>query len=121
MDDSKSGKAQSTEANAQIFPFEHIGARSTADVCVMAAKLAYENEAVVKRIVEQTWKMHFVGFWNCWNGECRSHNLFSCRSLELCSIVTDTYPTWNNKDQYYTLATRPRSAVFWVFSDSLAN
>jgi len=77
VDDSKSGKAHSTETNAQSFPFEHIGARSTADVCVMAAKLAYENEAVVKRIVEQTWKMHFVGFWNCWNGEWQVSSLGS--------------------------------------------
>lgn len=70
VDTSQEGKAHSTEANTEIFPNEHIGARSTANVCVMAAKLAYENQAVVKKVVTQNWKMHFVGFWNCWNGEC---------------------------------------------------
>lgn len=70
VDTSKEGKAHSAEANAQIFPDETIGSRSTANVCVMAAKLAYENKAVVKKVVTQNWNMHFVGFYNCWNGEC---------------------------------------------------
>jgi hypothetical protein len=67
VDTSKEGKAHSTEATAEIFPNETIGARSTANVCIMAAKLAYENEAVLKKVVTQNWNMHFVGFWNCWN------------------------------------------------------
>ncbi|KAL6495980.1 Triacylglycerol lipase obl1 [Orobanche gracilis] len=37
------------------------------DVCMMASKLAYENEKVVKNVVNIHWKMHFVAFYNCWN------------------------------------------------------
>jgi len=70
IDTSKEAKAHSTEATTDIFPNETIGARSTANVCIMAAKIAYENPAVVKKVVTQNWNMHFVGFWNCWNGEC---------------------------------------------------
>ncbi|KAK7834158.1 lipase [Quercus suber] len=33
-----------------------MGNRSLMDLCIMASKLAYENS-----------KMHFVGFYNCWN------------------------------------------------------
>lgn len=64
---SQAAKAQSTRADALVFPDEDVGARATADVCVMAAKLAYENKAVVKRVVEQKWGMKFVQFYNSWN------------------------------------------------------
>ncbi|KAM7471927.1 hypothetical protein LguiA_010110 [Lonicera macranthoides] len=33
----------------------------------MASKLAYENANVVRNVVNQHWKMHFVDFYNCWN------------------------------------------------------
>ncbi|XP_073394082.1 triacylglycerol lipase OBL1 isoform X1 [Physcomitrium patens] len=33
----------------------------------MAAKLAYENPAVVKRVVKDIWKLNFVKFSECWN------------------------------------------------------
>jgi hypothetical protein len=53
LDTSPEGKAKSKQA---------------ADVCVMAAKLAYENPVFVERVVTKEWKMHFVKFFNCWNG-----------------------------------------------------
>ncbi|KAI3409602.1 Lipase_3 domain-containing protein [Psidium guajava] len=44
-----------------------LGHRALMDLCIMASKLAYENEKVVRNVVVQHWKMHFVGFYNCWN------------------------------------------------------
>ncbi|KAM1113422.1 hypothetical protein ACFX2B_045543 [Malus domestica] len=41
--------------------------RGLMDLCMMAAKLAYENDQVVRYIVVDHWKMHFVDFYNCWN------------------------------------------------------
>ncbi|ERM99424.1 uncharacterized protein LOC18427459 [Amborella trichopoda] len=41
--------------------------KAMADLCMMAAKLAYENQYVVRNIVTHHWKMHFVDFYNCWN------------------------------------------------------
>ncbi|XP_043694458.1 triacylglycerol lipase OBL1-like [Telopea speciosissima] len=41
------------------------------DLCMMASKVSYENEAYVKYIVTNYWKMHFVGFYNCWNGSLK--------------------------------------------------
>ncbi|XP_021819949.1 uncharacterized protein LOC110761708 [Prunus avium] len=41
--------------------------RALMDLCMMAAKLAYENAQVVRYIVVDHWKMHFVKFYNCWN------------------------------------------------------
>ncbi|XP_038902329.1 triacylglycerol lipase OBL1 isoform X3 [Benincasa hispida] len=43
--------------------------RNLVDLCVMASKLSYENEKVIQNIVLHHWKMHFVGFYNCWNDD----------------------------------------------------
>ncbi|KAI4329009.1 hypothetical protein L6164_021316 [Bauhinia variegata] len=45
----------------------NMGNRALMDLCVMASKLAYENAQVIKSIVNNHWKMHFVDFYNCWN------------------------------------------------------
>uniref|UniRef100_A0A7N0T2X1 Fungal lipase-type domain-containing protein n=1 Tax=Kalanchoe fedtschenkoi TaxID=63787 RepID=A0A7N0T2X1_KALFE len=44
-----------------------LGNRALMDLCIMAAKLAYENANVVRNVVNLHWKMHFVDFYNCWN------------------------------------------------------
>jgi len=37
------------------------------DLAMMASKVAYENAAYIKEAVTDHWKMHFVGFYSCWN------------------------------------------------------
>uniref|UniRef100_A0ACD5VNP3 Uncharacterized protein n=1 Tax=Avena sativa TaxID=4498 RepID=A0ACD5VNP3_AVESA len=37
------------------------------EVTVMASKLAYENPAYIKNVVNNVWKFNFVGFFNGWN------------------------------------------------------
>ncbi|KAG6552633.1 hypothetical protein Mapa_005833 [Marchantia paleacea] len=66
-DKSSYGVAHSDDVNALNFAGTDYGSRSTADVLVMASKLAYENAACVKKVVTQSWKMHFVEFYDCWN------------------------------------------------------
>ncbi|XVF87008.1 hypothetical protein PTKIN_Ptkin18bG0086000 [Pterospermum kingtungense] len=45
-----------------------MGDRATMDLCMMASKIAYENAEVVRNVVVHHWKMHFVDFYNCWDG-----------------------------------------------------
>ncbi|XP_022152616.1 uncharacterized protein LOC111020295 isoform X2 [Momordica charantia] len=44
-----------------------MGNRALVDLCIMASKISYENEKVIQNIVLRHWKMHFVGFYSCWN------------------------------------------------------
>ncbi|XP_039125154.1 triacylglycerol lipase OBL1-like isoform X1 [Dioscorea cayenensis subsp. rotundata] len=37
------------------------------DLFAMAAKLAYENEAYIREVVTESWKMNFVAYFDCWN------------------------------------------------------
>ena len=62
VDESQQGHDQGQEATSTVFPGTDAGARSTGDVCMMASKLAYENEAVVKEVVTDVWKviMHLL-------------------------------------------------------------
>uniref|UniRef100_A0A452Y208 Uncharacterized protein n=1 Tax=Aegilops tauschii subsp. strangulata TaxID=200361 RepID=A0A452Y208_AEGTS len=39
------------------------------EITVMAAKIAYENAAFVKNVVNNVWKFNFVGFYNGWNSK----------------------------------------------------
>ncbi|KAL2620314.1 hypothetical protein R1flu_000519 [Riccia fluitans] len=57
----------SSNVNAVLFPGADCGSKFLADVLVMASKLAYENAKYVEKVVTRIWKMHFVGFYNCWN------------------------------------------------------
>ncbi|XP_021761850.1 uncharacterized protein LOC110726688 isoform X1 [Chenopodium quinoa] len=53
----------SSSSNSKI----EIENKSLMDLCVMASKLAYENASVVKEVVVNHWKMHFVEFYDGWN------------------------------------------------------
>lgn len=41
--------------------------RYHAALCVMASKLAYENEAFIRDVVTRRWRMDFVKYYDCWN------------------------------------------------------
>ncbi|GLJ29402.1 hypothetical protein SUGI_0579690 [Cryptomeria japonica] len=43
------------------------GDRVFADISAMASTLAYENKLVIKKRVNQHWKMHFVEFFDFWD------------------------------------------------------
>ncbi|KAL3681653.1 hypothetical protein R1sor_024609 [Riccia sorocarpa] len=64
---SSSSVKSNEEANATVFSGTDFGSKYTADVLVMASKLAYENAKFVEKVVTKSWKMNFVGFYNCWN------------------------------------------------------
>ncbi|NP_001310639.1 uncharacterized LOC8263958 [Ricinus communis] len=57
-----------------------LGNRYLMDLCIMAAKLVYENEKVAQNVVDRHWKMHFVAFYNCWNEYQKQNNtqVFIC-------------------------------------------
>ncbi|KAG6782335.1 hypothetical protein POTOM_011733 [Populus tomentosa] len=95
--------------SAEKIATEEIGNRALMDLCIMASKLAYENAKVVQSI------MHFVDFYNCWNG--KQHILNGVmEDLELCQLFS-----WFKKIMflYLVLSKNPlRSSdqVFGAFS-----
>lgn len=48
----------SDTATSKTFPGNDAGARKTADVMIMASKLAYENKLIVENVVTNTWLVH---------------------------------------------------------------
>ena len=62
VDKSAAGQAQSESATTTIFPGNDAGARCTGDVLVMASKLAYENQAVIKEVVTKDWNVSTIIF-----------------------------------------------------------
>ncbi|TMW92437.1 hypothetical protein EJD97_013030 [Solanum chilense] len=60
---------ESCRVNSSVEKNEQLGMRhrDLMDLCMMSSKLVYENENVVRDVVNHQWKMHFVDFYNCWN------------------------------------------------------
>ncbi|RZR85628.1 hypothetical protein BHM03_00012646 [Ensete ventricosum] len=54
---------RSEEESEEVAACSQVGRRAVMDLCMMASKLAYEND---KAVADQ---MHFVEFYNCWNGK----------------------------------------------------
>ncbi|XAR49818.1 Triacylglycerol lipase [Bertholletia excelsa] len=67
-----------------------LGDRDLMDLCMMASKLAYENEKVVENIVDHHWQMHFVDFYSCWNDyqkEKSTQVFIVCDKVEDANLV----------------------------------
>eukprot|EP01018_Ginkgo_biloba_P001338 Gb_02777 [translate_table: standard] len=82
------------------------GSRFCADLCIMASKLVYENENVVKNTVTNNWKMHFVDFFNFWNENLQK---YSTQAFIFCDKEVDA--------QLVVLAfrgTEPFNAYDWI-------
>eukprot|EP01018_Ginkgo_biloba_P040529 Gb_06717 [translate_table: standard] len=82
------------------------GSRFCADLCIMASKLIYENENVVKNTVTNNWKMHFVDFFNFWNEKLQK---YSTQAFIFCDKEVDA--------QLVVLAfrgTEPFNAYDWI-------
>ncbi|XP_002971442.2 uncharacterized protein LOC9640177 [Selaginella moellendorffii] len=65
--------------------------KAVADVCAMASKVAYENPKFIEFVVNQNWKMHLLGTYNCWN-EFQKNNstqafIFADRETDAGAIV----------------------------------
>lgn len=56
-------------------PQEAVSSRLAADICIMAAKLSYENPVIVKLKVKHNWRMHLVKLYKCSNGKASQANL----------------------------------------------
>uniref|UniRef100_A0ACD5V1R8 Uncharacterized protein n=1 Tax=Avena sativa TaxID=4498 RepID=A0ACD5V1R8_AVESA len=55
--------------------------RCHAALCVMASKVAYENEAFIRNVVTRRWQMEFVKFFNCWN---EFENAYTAQAFVFC-------------------------------------
>ncbi|VAH52848.1 unnamed protein product [Triticum turgidum subsp. durum] len=55
--------------------------RHHAALCVMASKVAYENEAFIRDVVTSRWQMEFIKFYNCWN---EFENAYTAQAFVFC-------------------------------------
>ncbi|OEL24373.1 hypothetical protein BAE44_0014608 [Dichanthelium oligosanthes] len=60
--------------------------RFDAALCVMASKLAYENEAFIRNVVTSHWQMEFVRFYDCWN---EFQNAYTAQAFVFCDKPVD--------------------------------
>ncbi|EFJ32399.1 hypothetical protein SELMODRAFT_12604, partial [Selaginella moellendorffii] len=65
--------------------------KAVADVCAMASKVAYENPKFIEFVVNQNWKMHLLGTYNCWNEFQKKNStqafIFADRETDAGAIV----------------------------------
>ncbi|KAJ0981016.1 hypothetical protein J5N97_009271 [Dioscorea zingiberensis] len=60
------------------------------DLSMMASKIVYENAAYIENAVTKHWKMHFVGFYSCWNKFLNDHTtqaFICCDKAEDASVI----------------------------------
>ncbi|GLJ29405.1 hypothetical protein SUGI_0579720 [Cryptomeria japonica] len=62
------------------------GDRVFADISAMASTLAYENKLVIRKRVNQHWKMHFVEFFDFWDDHLQKK---STQAFVLCDKEID--------------------------------
>ncbi|GLJ29400.1 hypothetical protein SUGI_0579650 [Cryptomeria japonica] len=62
------------------------GDRVFADISAMASTLAYENKLVIRKTVNQHWKMHFVEFFDFWDDHLQKK---STQAFVICDKEID--------------------------------
>jgi hypothetical protein len=121
VDKSAAGQAQSESATSTIFPGTDAGARSTADVLVMASKLAYENKTIIEEVVTKDWNMHFVGFYNCWNEFLKQRNtqvfIFADRAEDANAIVI----AWRGTEPFNAMDWSTDFDFSWYHLEGMGN
>ncbi|PKU74783.1 uncharacterized protein LOC110097806 [Dendrobium catenatum] len=86
------GRTNLYKSNAliQYYPFmeafSDLSDLNLLDLTMMSSKIAYENAAFIKNVVNNVWKMHFVGFYNCWNKFLNDH---TTQAFIFCNKETD--------------------------------
>ncbi|KAM0949248.1 putative triacylglycerol lipase [Dioscorea sansibarensis] len=73
-----------------MYPESSLADTNVLDLSMMASKIAYENPAYVEKTVTDHWKMHFVGFYNCWNKFLNDHTtqaFICCDKDEDASVI----------------------------------
>ncbi|PIA39813.1 hypothetical protein AQUCO_02600342v1 [Aquilegia coerulea] len=53
-------------------PMDNVSERNPLDLCMMAAKIVYENKAYIENVITNHWKMYFVEHYNFWNEYLKS-------------------------------------------------
>ncbi|XP_065867199.1 triacylglycerol lipase OBL1-like [Euphorbia lathyris] len=89
-----------------------LGDKYLMDLCVMAAKIVYENKNVVQNVVDNYWKMHFVAFYDCWiekQQESNTQVFICCDKPKDASLIVVSFR-----------GTEPLNAQDWITDFNLS-
>ncbi|KAG0499644.1 hypothetical protein HPP92_004335 [Vanilla planifolia] len=125
IDDRVKLAESSTTVLTQFYPYAEsladISNINVLDLTLFASKIAYENEAYVTNVVNNVWKMRFVGFYNFWN---KFLNESATQAFVFCNKASDAdliVVAFRGTEPFNAQDWSTDVDLSWIFANKLGN